>query len=151
MAIVNRYKTFDANAAYQGNTVVGTQTAAGTLYAPGGVNLHLVRIRNSKGLVGTLIPECGQVDGVVEMIVKEINPLAYYVDPALPTSGNLYILTDFHQSSSDLQHRIRQIAANSAATTTNNITFTYANTAVGPNAVDISGSGVTSAASFTVV
>lgn len=125
----------------------GTQTTAGTLYAPN-TNLHLVRVRNSKALVGNLIPESGTLDGVVEAIVKEVNPLAYIVENAY--QGNLYIVTDLHQTAGDLQHRIRQIGANAAATTSDNITFTYANTSVGTNKVDISGTVVTSGAAFTV-
>ena len=56
--------------------------------------------------------------------------------------GNLYLVTDETVPSSDLQHRIRQIAANTAATRLTATTFTYANTAVSERAVDISGTVV---------
>ena len=134
MAIFQKYKQG------QGNNVVGTQTIKNTLYGST-LGLHVVEIKNSVAIRGNLIVECDLVGGVVDSIISEVNPLAYAVGGVSSTNagGNLYLVTDETVSPSDLQHRIRQIAANTAATRLTATTFTYANTAVSERAVDISG------------
>ena len=137
MAIFQKYKQG------QGNNVVGTQTIKNTLYGST-LGLHVVEIKNSQAIRGNLIVECDLVGGVVDSIISEVNPLAYAVGGVSSTNagGNLYLVTDAKVSSSDLQHRIRQIGANTAATRLTATTFTYANTAVSERAVDISGTVV---------
>ena len=137
MAIFQKYKQG------QGNNVVGTQTIKNTLYSSA-LGLHVVEIKNSVTIRGNLIAECDLVGGVVDSIISEVNPLAYAVGGVSSTNagGNLYLVTDETVSPSDLQHRIRQIAANTAATRLTATTFTYANTAVSERAVDISGTVV---------
>ena len=134
MAIFQKYRQG------QGNNVVGTQTIKNTLYSST-LGLHVVEIKNSVAIRGNLIVECDLVGGVVDSIISEVNPLAYVIGGVSSTNagGNLYLVTDAKVSSSDLQHRIRQIAANTAATRLTATTFTYANTAVSERAVDISG------------
>jgi hypothetical protein len=145
MASFQKYKVGQAN------TIVGTQTTAGTLYGVN-TNLHVITVKNSKAFIGNVIPECGQTGGVVEAVVNEVNPLAYFVtNSTIANQANIFVVTDVTVKAGDIQHRVRQIGANSAATTSNNLTFTYANTAVGPNQVDISGAVVTSGTSFTVL
>lgn len=135
----------------QANTVVGTQTTAGTLYGVN-TNLHVITINNSRAIRGNLIPESDLTGGVIESIVSEINPLAYFVTNSTVTNqANLFVVTDVTIEATDLQHRIRQIGANTAATRLTGTTFTYANTAVGPNQVDISGTQVVTGTSFTVL
>jgi hypothetical protein len=106
--------------------------------------LHVVEIKNSIAIRGNLIAETDLVGGVVDSIISEVNPLAYVVGGVSSSNagGNLFLVTDETVSSSDLQHRIRQIAANTAATRLTATTFTYANTAVSERAVDISGTVV---------
>ena len=137
MAIFQKYKQG------QGNNVVGTQTIKNTLYGSA-LGLHVVEIKNSQAIRGNLIVECDLVGGVVDSIISEVNPLAYAVGGVSSSNagGNLFLVTDAKVSSSDLQHRIRQIAANTAATRLTATTFTYANTAVSERAVDISGTVV---------
>ena len=137
MAIFQKYRQG------QGNNVVGTQTIKNTLYGST-LGLHVVEIKNSVAIRGNLIVECDLVGGVVDSIISEVNPLAYAVGGVSSTNagGNLYLVTDAKVSSSDLQHRIRQIGANTAATRLTATTFTYANTAVSERAVDISGTVV---------
>ena len=137
MAIFQKYKQG------QGNNVVGTQTIKNTLYGST-LGLHVVEIKNSVAIRGNLIVECDLVGGVVDSIISEVNPLAYVIGGVSSTNagGNLYLVTDAKVSSGDLQHRIRQIAANTAATRLTATTFTYANTAVSERAVDISGTVV---------
>ena len=137
MAIFQKYKQG------QGNNVVGTQTIKNTLYGST-LGLHVVEIKNSQAIRGNLIVECDLVGGVVDSIISEVNPLAYVIGgvSSANAGGNLYLVTDAKVSSGDLQHRIRQIAANTAATRLTATTFTYANTAVSERAVDISGTVV---------
>ena len=137
MAIFQKYRQG------QGNNVVGTQTIKNTLYGST-LGLHVVEIKNSVAIRGNLIVECDLVGGVVDSIISEVNPLAYVIGGVSSTNagGNLYLVTDAKVSSGDLQHRIRQIAANTAATRLTATTFTYANTAVSERAVDISGTVV---------
>ena len=137
MAIFQKYRQG------QGNNVVGTQTIKNTLYGST-LGLHVVEIKNSVAIRGNLIVECDLVGGVVDSIISEVNPLAYVIGGVSSTNagGNLYLVTDAKVSSSDLQHRIRQIGANTAATRLTATTFTYANTAVSERAVDISGTVV---------
>lgn len=137
MAIFQKYKQG------QGNNAVGTQTIKNTLYSSA-LGLHVVEIKNSVAIRGNLIAECDLVGGVVDAIISEVNPLAYAVGGVSSSNagGNLYLVTDAKVSSGDLQHRIRQIAANTAATRLTATTFTYANTAVSERAVDISGTVV---------
>lgn len=145
MAILQKWKLGQAN------TVVGTQTTAGTLYGVN-TNLHVITINNSRAIRGNLIPESGLTGGVIESIVSEISPLAYFVTSSTVTNqANLFVVTDVTIEADDLQHRIRQIGANTAATRLTGTTFTYANTAVGPNQVDISGTQVVTGTSFAVL
>ena len=141
--------TFQKYKLGQGNNLVGTQTIKNTLYSSA-LALHVVEIKNSIAVRGNLIAETDLVGGVVDAIISEVNPLAYVVGGVSSTNagGNLFLVTDAKVSSSDLQHRIRQIGANTAATRatgnaiTSATTFTYANTAVSERSVDISGTVV---------
>ena len=137
MAIFQKYKLG------QGNNFVGTQTIKNTLYSSA-LALHVVEIKNSIAVRGNLIAETDLVGGVVDAIIGEVNPLAYVVGGVSSSNagGNLFLVTDAKVSSSDLQHRIRQIGANTAATRLTATTFTYANTAVSERSVDISGTVV---------
>lgn len=138
----------------QANTLVGTQTTAGTLY---GVNakLHVITVNNSVAIRANLVPDSGLTGGVIESIVDELNPLAYFTTGSTVTNqANIFVITDKHISSSDIQHRVRQLGANTAATRINGTSFTYANTAItssGGNLIDISGTQVVEGTSFTVL
>ena len=142
----------------QANTLVGTQTTVGTLY---GVNSKLFVITvNAGGSTtsapprGNLVPDSGFTGGVIESIVDEVNPLAYYTTGSTATNqANIFVVMDRVANAADLQHRIRQIGANSAATRLTTTTFTYANTAIlssGGNLIDISGTQVIEGTAFTV-
>lgn len=142
----------------QANTLVGTQTTVGTLY---GVNSKLFVITvNAGGSTtsapprGNLVPDSGFTGGVIESIVDEVNPLAYYTTGSTATNqANIFVVMDRVANAADLQHRIRQIGANAAATRLTTTTFTYANTAIlstGGNFIDISGTQVIEGTAFTV-
>lgn len=138
----------------QANTLVGTQTTAGTLY---GVNakLHVITVNNSIAIRANLVTDSGLTGGVIESIVDELNPLAYFTTGSTVTNqANIFIVTDKHVSSADIQHRVRQLGANTAATRLTATTFTYANTAIrstGGNLIDVSGTQVVEGTSFTVL
>lgn len=138
----------------QANTLVGTQTTAGTLY---GVNakLHVITVNNSIAIRANLVTDSNFTSGVIESIVDELNPLAYFTTGSTVTNqANIFVVTDKHISSADMQHRIRQLGANAAATRLTSTTFTYANTAIrsaGGNLIDISGTQVVEGTSFTVL
>lgn len=138
----------------QANTLVGTQTTAGTLY---GVNakLHVITVNNSIAIRANLVTDSGLTGGVIESIVDELNPLAYFTTGSTVTNqANIFIVTDKHISSADIQHRVRQLGANTAATRLTATTFTYANTAIrstGGNLIDVSGTQVVEGTSFTVL
>ena len=142
----------------QANTLVGTQTTVGTLYATNS-KLFVITV-NAGGSTtdapprGNLVPDSGYTSGVIESIVDEVNPLAYFTTGSTVTNqANIFIVTDRTANAADLQHRIRQIGANAAATRLTSTTFTYANTAIksaGGNLVDISGTQVVEGTSFTV-
>jgi len=142
----------------QANTLVGTQTTVGTLY---GVNSKVFVITvNAGGSTtsttprGNLVPDSNFTGGVIESIVSEINPLAYFTTGSTATNqANIFIIMDKVVSAGDLQHRIRQIGANAAATRLTSTTFTYANTAIlssSGNLIDISGTQVIEGTAFTV-
>ena len=135
----------------QANTLVGTQTVWGTLYQVNS-KLHVITV-NAGGSTttttprGNLIPDANHTGGVIESIVDEVAPLAYWtVDSTIQDQANIYVITDVSVHSDCIQHRVRQIAANVPAVRIDNTnSFTYANTAIpsaGGDLVDISGTVV---------
>ena len=117
--------------------VNGLRNTVGTLYQDM-VNLYKITVKNAAASARDLRAEDDANDEVVEAIVRELNPLAFFtVDDA---SGVMYVIMDKHiNSASELQVRIRLIGKDSGATTTS----------IGPNAVDISGTIVEAAVSMT--
>lgn len=127
----------------------GTKATVATLYNPN-CNLYLITVKNASNTAINLQVEDGAdgdgagadtaaADQVVEQIVKEISPLAYFVPAA--SSGVIYVVMDKAiNDATELQTRIRYIGKDAGATTTS----------VGPNDVDISGTTVAAATSFTV-
>jgi hypothetical protein len=109
--------------------------------------LFLCTVKNTGGTAVDISAEDDTVEETVEQIVKEVNPLAFFV--ANDNTGKIYLVMDYNASAADLQHRIRQIGADSAAVRTGVNTFTYSATSVGPNDKDISGTTVADASSFT--
>ena len=123
--------------------VNGSKTNVGVLYNAN-CNLFLITVKQANTTAIDLRAEDSAgvdavVDGVIEQIVKEINPLAYFVPNS--TGGIIHVVMDQSiDNASELQVRIRRIGIQSGSTVT----------AVGPNAVDISGTTVAPAQSFTV-
>lgn len=129
--------------------VNGLACTAGVMY-PLNAKVFKVTIMDKDSTPFDIRTEDDAVDEVVEQLVKEINPLAFFV-PDDSSGGEINIVVDVSQSAAGLQHRIRQIGADSRATSTDgNKTFTYATTSIGPNDKDISGSTVETATGFTV-
>ena len=122
--------------------VNGLNCTVGTMYALN-CNLHIVTVKSYGGVAVDLRAEDDAVDETVEAIVREVNPLAFFAQDT--SGGNIYLVTDKSVTSDALQHHIRQIGATSPAVRSGTNTFTYANTAVGPNSKDISATTVVSA------
>jgi hypothetical protein len=102
------------------------------------VNLYKITVQTVVPAAVDLRAEDDANDETVEAIVREINPLAFFV--VNDASGVIYVVMDKHiNSASELQVRIRSIGKDSGATTTS----------IGPNNIDISGTTVESAVSMT--
>jgi hypothetical protein len=126
--------------------VNGLACTAGTIYPVNSKLFHVV-VKNTGATAQNIQAQDDVVDEVVEMIVKEINPLAFFVVNG--NGGVMHLVTDVNQSAAGLQHRIRQIGSTSAATSADgNKTFTYAVTSLLTGNVDISGTTVTDAVTF---
>ncbi len=110
--------------------VNGLACTVGTVYSLN-AKAFLVTVKNASASARDLRAEDDAVDEAVEMIVKELNPLMFFVTDS--AAGTMHIVTDVSLSAADLQTRIRNLG-----------------TAVGPNDVDVTGTTVTAAASITV-
>jgi len=118
--------------------VNGLRNTVGTLYEDM-VNLYKVTVKTAAASAVDLRDEDDAMDEVVEAIVRELNPLAFFV--VNDNSGVIYIIMDKHiNSSSELQVRIRRIGVDASPATT---------TSIGPNDIDISGTTVQDAVSMT--
>jgi hypothetical protein len=110
--------------------VNGLACTVGTLYALN-AKAFLVTVKNAAASARDLRAEDDAVDEAVEMIIKELNPLMFFVTDS--AAGTIHVVTDVSLSASDMQTRIRNLG-----------------TAVGPNSVDVSGTTVANATSITV-
>ena len=108
----------------------GLACTAGTVYSLN-AKAFLVTIKNASNVAIDLRAEDDAVNEAVEMIVRELNPLIFFVTDS--AAGTIHIVTDVSLSAADLQTRIRNLG-----------------TAVGPNDVDVTGSTVAAAATITV-
>jgi hypothetical protein len=118
--------------------VNGLRNTVGTVYADN-CNLYLITVKNSSASAIDLRAEDDAIDEAVEQILKEINPLAFFITDS--SAGTISVVMDKSiTSASELQTQIRRIGIDSGATTTS----------IGPNDIDISGTTVAAAASFTV-
>ena len=126
--------------------VNGLACTAGTIY-PLNSKLFQVVVQDTATAPINIQAQDDAVDEIVEMLVKEVNPLAFFVVNG--NGGVLHLVTDVNQSAAGLQHRIRQLGATSPATSADgNKTFTYAVTALLTGGIDISGTTVTDAVTF---
>ena len=103
-------------------------------------NAFLITVKNAATTAIDLRAEDDAVDETVEQIVKEINPLMFFVTNS--SAGTIHVIMDQSvNSASELQVRIRRIGIDGGGATT---------TSIGPNDIDISGTTVAAAASITV-
>lgn len=115
----------------------GLQATVGTLYKPN-CNIYLFTIKKGDTVAVDLRAEDDAVNETVEQIIKEFNPAAYFITDS--AAGTIHMILDKNQNSaSELQIQLRRIGDSVSDGST-----------VGPNLVDISGSTVAAAASFTV-
>jgi len=116
--------------------VTGLQATVGTVYSVN-ANLFLLTVKKLDTVAVDLRAEDDAIDEAVEQIVKELNPLAYFITN--DTSGKIHLVMDKNSNKEDIQLRVRRIATSNIDGST-----------VGPNFIDIGGSTVVDAASFTV-
>jgi len=116
--------------------VAGNDTAVGTIYAVN-VNLFLLTVKKLDAVAVDLRNEDSSIDLTVEQIVKELNPLAYFVTNS--SAGTIHLVMDKNATAADIQLRVRRIATSNIDGST-----------VGSNFIDIGGSIVVDATSFTV-
>jgi hypothetical protein len=125
--------------------VHGSDTQVGIIYNLN-ANLYIITVKNTSTTALDLSLEDSYngnavIGGVIEAIVAEINPLAWFV-PADQTTyaGQIHVVMDKAiNDATELRTRIRRIGLKADLTTT-----------VGPNNRDISGTTVTAAVSFMV-
>jgi hypothetical protein len=111
--------------------VNGLQATVGTLYASN-CNLFVVQVQNVSNSNIDLRAEDDAVDEAVEMIMEELNPLAYFTVNA--NTGLIYLVMDKNiNDAAELQKRIRNMGSS-----------------VGVNGIDVRGTDVTLGTSFTV-
>ena len=109
--------------------VTGLGVTVGTLYSHN-VKGYLITVQVAGNTDVDLRAEDDAVDEAAEMIIKEINPLMYFLKN--DASGEICIIMDGNSSAADIQARIRALG-----------------TAVGPNNIDVTGTDVTLATSLT--
>jgi hypothetical protein len=115
----------------------GLQATVGTVYKPN-CNIYLFTIKKGDTVAVDLRAEDDAVNETVEQIIKEFNPAAYFITDS--AAGTMHMILDKSQNSaSELQIQLRRIGDSNDDGST-----------VGPNLIDISGSTVAVAASFTV-
>ena len=118
--------------------VNGLKATVGTLYNDN-CNLYKITVQTAAPAAVDLRAEDDAVDEAVEQIVKELNPLAYFV--VNDNSGVIYVVMDKAiNDAAELQVRVRRIGKDASATTTS----------IGPNDIDVSGTTVQVAIGFTV-
>jgi len=111
--------------------VTGLRNTVGTLYMDN-CNMFVIQVQNVSNSNRDLRAEDDAVDEAVEYIVKELNPLAFFVVDA--ATGLIYVVMDKNiNSASELQVRIRNMG-----------------TAVGVNSIDVTGTDVTLATVLTL-
>ncbi len=110
--------------------VNGLACTVGTLYSLN-AKAFLVTVKNAAASARDLRAEDDAVDETVELIVKEINPLMFFVTDS--AAGTIHLITDVSLSAADIQTRIRNLG-----------------TAVGPNDIDVTGTTVAAAVGITV-
>jgi hypothetical protein len=125
--------------------VTGVKAQAGNLYQDN-ANLFLLTVKKADGDAIDLRTEdestagVTNIDGAVEMILKETNPLAYFITNS--GAGTIHLVMDKNATAADIQTRVRRLGLNPNDD---------GSTVLGVTSVDISGSTVTAATSFTVV
>ena len=117
----------------------GLNCTVGTLFNLN-ANAFLITVKNAGATAIDLRAEDDAVDEAVEQIVKELNPLMFFVTNS--NAGTIHVVMDQStNSAAELQVRIRRIGIDGGGATT---------TSIGPNDIDISGTTVAAAASITV-
>jgi hypothetical protein len=124
--------------------VTGVQAQAGNLYQDN-AKLFLLTVKKADGSAIDLRTEdestagVTNIEGAVEMLLKELNPLAYFITNS--SAGTIHLVMDKNSNKEDIQTRVRRVGLNP------NDDYS---TVLGVTSIDVSGSTVVDAASFTV-
>ena len=111
--------------------VNGLGVTVGTLYNLN-CNLYIMTVKNVSASAIDLRAEDDAVNEALEQIIKEISPLAWFAVNA--DTGVVHLVMDKNISNAtELQTRVRRLG-----------------TTVGPNNIDVTGTTIQAAASFTV-
>ena len=116
-------------------------STAGNVFSNGHVFAYKILVKTANGTAVDLRAEDDAIDEVVEAICRELCPLIYHTTD--DASGTITVVCDTFDNHLDLQHRIRTIGGDWTRSTN-----AYAVSAVGPNAVDLSGTLVTASATL---
>jgi hypothetical protein len=108
----------------------GLRNTVGTLYTDN-CTAFVIQVQSAGNSNRDLRAEDDAVEETVEFIVRELNPLAFFVVDA--ATGLIYVIMDKNAAAADIQTRIRNLG-----------------TLVGPNDVDVTGTDVTAATSLTL-
>ena len=110
--------------------VNGLRNTVGTLYMDN-CKLFKIQVQNNSNSNIDLRDEDDAVNEVVEYIVKELNPLAFFVVDA--NTGLIYVVMDVNASAADVQTRICNMGSS-----------------VGVNGIDVRGTDVTDATAMSL-
>ena len=111
--------------------VHGLRNEVNTLYMDN-CNLFKIQVQNAANSNIDLTAEDDAVDEAVEFIVKELNPMAFFVVNA--NTGLIYVVMDKNiNSAAELQKRIRNLGSS-----------------VGVNGIDVTGTDVTLATAMSL-
>jgi hypothetical protein len=111
--------------------VNGLGVTVGTLYNLN-CNLYIMTVKNAGATAIDLRAEDDAVNEALEQIIKEVSPLAWFAANA--DTGVVHLVVDKSiNSAAELQVRVRRLG-----------------TTVGPNNIDVTGTTIQAAASFTV-
>lgn len=139
MAEISRNKISDTGVV----TPVGLECTAGVLYGLN-ANIIFVNVAANDGTPVDIRSHDDIVNNTVEQIVKEINPLAFFVADD-SSGGVIHLVVDRSVSPEDVQHRVRLIGRTGEWDRSTNV---YAVTSIGPSVADISGTTAQLAVSF---
>lgn len=104
----------------------------GTIRTTAGIAAYLISVKDASATAIDLRPEDDAADEVMEAVLREVRPLMYFAPST--AAGTIHVIVESHAvSAASLQARLQALG-----------------TAVGPNAIDVSGTTVAAASTITI-